>query len=118
MKGRNNCVKLTVTLSGIKLTGNTYPYRQVFKELGFKWDPETKAWWLDFPFSSHDASVTIPDDDFESFLDHLDEFVNELKSLGFRFVSRESVCRYYGIYAITVNIIKRLRERGVPITIQ
>lgn len=28
----------------IKLTGSTYPHREVFRVLDYSWDPEQKAW--------------------------------------------------------------------------
>lgn len=46
-------VKLGITWSRAKLfivaSGNTYPFRQVLKNLGFKWEPYHRAWIREVP---------------------------------------------------------------------
>ena len=68
----NNQIEMRVTLHAIELEGNTYPYRQALKELGFVWDPTFRCWKLRFPFKPSQASLDIERDDPE-----LDKFLEE-----------------------------------------
>jgi len=38
----------------IKATGNTYPFRIMLKNLGFKWNPQERAWELNILGKSDD----------------------------------------------------------------
>ena len=42
-----NCDGLTINIIGrwIWLEGNTYPYKDIIKQLGFKWAGQKKAWY-------------------------------------------------------------------------
>ena len=107
-------VKISVTLTGIKAYGNTYPFRQELKSLGFRWNPEMKCWYLEFD-SVNQYALDIERDD--KLAHHLEEFANELERIGFRKPDIYSLQNFYGIYAIAYEVIKQLKSAGVPVTI-
>lgn len=37
-------VLVNIDMDNLTVTGNTYPVRQMMRELGFDWDKENKAW--------------------------------------------------------------------------
>jgi len=112
---KKEVVKISVTLTGIKAYGNTFPFRHELKKLGFRWSPELKCWYLDFNFNIHQAGLDFERD--EELVQHLNEFANELEQLGFRKPDIYTLQNYYGIYAIAYEVIIQLKSAGVPVTI-
>ena len=109
-------VELRLTLHAIELSGNTYPYKEKLKEIGFTWDPTFRCWKLRFPFKPSQASLDIPRDD-ENLDKFLEEYAKELKKLGFKFVDKYMVYQYFAYYVIAEAVIQELRKRNVPVTI-
>ena len=62
----DNCgVKLTVKNTSLLVTGNTYAIKDTLKSIGYRWDPQRKAWYWDTTAGEAEDGIRIAKETIE-----------------------------------------------------